>query len=235
MEIAEIFLQKISAYFMPSKFAERIFKVEALPLPVAVFYNLFPARVLQKVYRHIADTLQLENKGSLVDIGAGPGFLAKFIAEKYPNLRVIGIDLSETMLKIAGKKKKGLPNLDFGLMDAKELKFPENSIDYIVSTLAFHHLKDKIKALNEMHRVLKTGGTAWIYEGYGEATDDDISKSFQFHLLKIQKAVIRKVFSWHGFSKKEVENEIKPLVMESNFKTAIFSIDRIFLKIELKK
>lgn len=221
---------------MPFKFANKIIESEKLPWITAYFYNLLPARMLRPTYQYIANTLPLKNNGVLVDIGTGPGDLVKLIAQKYPNLKVIGIDLSGTMIKIAGKKREKLANLEFKIMDGKKLEFPGNSIDYAISTLTFHHWKDPLKVLNEIYRVLKKGGSSFIYDGYSGASDEDIDKSLEYPLkIKLPKIFIRKTLSWHGFSKKEYENCVKPLIEKSNFKKSNFKIDRICLRIELRK
>jgi ubiquinone/menaquinone biosynthesis C-methylase UbiE len=178
----------------------------------------------------------LENKGILIDIGTGPGNLAKLIAEKYPNLRVVGIDLSETMIKTANKNKKNLTNLKFKIMDGNNLEFEDNSVDYIISTFTLHHWRNPLKVLAEIHRVLKTDGRAWIYDGYSGATDEDIDKNLHYPLgIKIPRFLIRKVFSTHGFSNKEYNKDIPLLIKNSNFKNILLEKEGITIKITLQK
>lgn len=188
-----------------ANFKKKISEPEGMPWFLSHFYNLLPAKMLEPVYLWISETLNIENKGILVDIGTGPGNLAKLFAQKYPNLKVIGIDLSETMIKIANKNKGNLENLEFKVMDAKNLEFLENSIDYVISTFTFHHWKDPLKVLNEIYRVLKKGGQVFIYDGYSDVSDEDIDKSLKYPLgIKIPKIFIRKAISIHGFSKKRI-------------------------------
>ena len=203
---------------------------------IAHFYNFLPAKLLQPVYQHISRNLPLKNHGILIDIGTGPGFLARLIAQKYPGLKVIGVDLSETMIKIAEKKKKNSVNLDFKVMDANNLEFPDSSADYVVSTLTAHHWKTPLKVLNEIYRVLKPGGLCWIFDGYSGALDQDIDKSLKYpFFVKPPRSFIRKMFSWHGFSKQEIETKLKPLIEKSRFKQGLFQTERIYIKIELRK
>lgn len=221
---------------MSSKLDRKFTEPEELSWLVSLFYSWIPARMLQPTYQQIVGTLPLKNKGFLIDIGTGPGDLAQLIAKKYPNLKVIGIDLSETMIRIANKKKKNLPNLEFKTMDGKNLEFKEYSVDYIVSTLTFHHWKKPLKVLNEIHRVLKKGGQAFIYDSYSEASDEDIDKSLKYPFnIKIPKIFIRKTLSLHGFSEKEYKNYVKNLINESRFKRANFEQIGITMKIELRK
>lgn len=221
---------------MTNLFYKKFSEPEKLPWPAAIFYNFLPARVLRPMYQYIAQTLPLKNEGILVDIGSGPGNLDLLIAQKYPNLKVIGVDLSETMIKIAQRKKKNLTNLEFKIMDGNNLEFGENSIDYVISTFTMHHWKNPLKVLNEIYRVLKIGGQAFIYDGYSEATNEDIDKNLHYPLgIKIPKIFIRKVFSAHGLSKKDYEKYIQPLIRKINFKNILFKEEGITIKIALQK
>ena len=209
---------------------------ERLPRLIALFYNFLPARMLQPTYLQIAKTLPLKNEGFLIDIGTGPGHLAELIAKKYPNLKVVGIDLSEIMIKIANRKKAGLPNLEFRIMDGNNLEFKKDSADCIVSTFTFHHWKKPIKVLNEIHRVLKKEGKACIYDGYSDASDSDIDRSLKYLFgIKIPKIFIKKSLAFHGFSKKEYENYVRDLIGKSHFKKAVIEPAGIAIKIDLIK
>jgi len=209
---------------------------EKLGWSMAIFYNFLPARMLQPTYKHIAQTLPLENNGILLDIGTGPGFLALLIARKYPNLKIIGIDLSKTMIKIANKNKKDLPILEFKVMDGKKLEFSENSIDYIISTFALHHWRKPLEVFKEIYRVLKPDGQVFIYDGYSGISDNDIDLSLAYPLgIKLPKFFIKKVLSGHGFSKEGYEKNIKPLIAQCGFKEVALRPERVSMKIGLKK
>lgn len=102
----------------------------------------------------VINSLNLENKMKVLDIGIGTGLLT----ERMPNdLELYGIDISEKMMdKIKEKSLK--VNLQIG--NFCNIPFQDKYFDRIVSTFAFHHLKDKEKeeAFIEMDRVLKPYG-----------------------------------------------------------------------------
>jgi ubiquinone/menaquinone biosynthesis C-methylase UbiE len=221
---------------MSIKFNRKFAEPERMPWLIAFFYDLLPARMLQPTYQQIAQSLPLKNKGFLLDIGAGPGHLTQLIAQKYPKLKVIGIDSSATMVEIAKKRRKELANLEFKIMDGKNLEFNQNSIDYVISTLAFHHWREPLKVLNKIYRILKKGSQAFIFDIYSEFSDEEMDKSLAYPWgIKIFKRFIKKMLSVHGFTSKEYENEVCHLIVKSHFKKATFERAGIVMRIELKK
>jgi ubiquinone/menaquinone biosynthesis C-methylase UbiE len=104
--------------------------------------------------------------GTVLDVGAGPGYLSTSIAVKNPSLEVVGLDVSRDMSKIAraSARRAHVNNLHVLTGDAAEIGMPNESVDIAVATLTFHHLSNQSKAFEELHRVLKTEGQVWIYE-----------------------------------------------------------------------
>lgn len=106
----------------------------------------------------ISNFFDLSSKKKILDIGCGPGEFAKL----FNNLDYHGIDISDIYIKYASKNNKG----NFQVMDATDLKFPNNSFDYILIMAILHHLDDRAmnKVLSEAKRVLRPGGKLLIME-----------------------------------------------------------------------
>lgn len=81
---------------------------------------------------------------------------------------MIGIDLSESMLKVAKSKVKdaGLENIKLYRMDATQLKFKDHCFDKILISLVLHELDEELagKVIMEAKRVLKDEGEIIITE-----------------------------------------------------------------------
>jgi ubiquinone/menaquinone biosynthesis C-methylase UbiE len=101
--------------------------------------------------------------GTLLDVGCGPGYLAGRISRRFPRVRVIGMDINRDMLCRA---LSNFPDrsIDFCRGDAQALPFPDNAIDFIITTGAFHHWPDGRRSLQEFHRVLIPGGQLLILD-----------------------------------------------------------------------
>ncbi len=221
---------------MTSNLLKNFIEQERMPWLVAVFYNLFSSKMLEPLYQHIVRTLPLKDGGFLIDIGTGPGQLAQLFARKYPGMQIVGIDISKKMIKLSRKNKKNLENLDFELMDAKNLKFKKESVDFVISTLTLHHWQDPLKVLNEIYRVLKPGGKSWIYDAYHDVSQEEVKDNLKGFLgIKPPASLLKKLFIWHGFSKKDYEHYVKNIIKKSSFKEAFFTKEKILMKIEMQK
>ncbi|MBA7587365.1 Release factor glutamine methyltransferase [subsurface metagenome] len=125
-------------------------KIEQIPGPSAIFYNIFIKRLLSKPELKIAEDIVYKIKqGTLIDLGSGTGYLSIEIAKRMPKLQIYGIDLSRKMVQIATHNAKGIRNILFKNNNAAELPFKDESIDFIVSTGSFHHWKHPVKVFNE--------------------------------------------------------------------------------------
>jgi len=77
-------------------------KIEQIPGPSAIFYNIFIKRLLSKPELKIAEDIVYKIKqGTLIDLGSGTGYLSIEIAKRMPKLQIYGIDLSRKMVQIA--------------------------------------------------------------------------------------------------------------------------------------
>jgi SAM-dependent methyltransferase len=65
--------------------------------------------------------------------------------------------------------------VDFRHGDVAELPFPDGSFDLVVTQAAFKNFTEPVRALDEIHRVLKPGGTAIVEDLSADATHDDIA------------------------------------------------------------
>jgi SAM-dependent methyltransferase len=105
--------------------------------------------------------------GTVLDVGCGPGHLANLLASRF-GLDVTGLDIDVNMIDRAEKNACCLPEgaarpiFVVGSVDL--LPFDDASFDVLVSTLSVHHWSDKETGFREIHRVLRPGGRALIWD-----------------------------------------------------------------------
>jgi ubiquinone/menaquinone biosynthesis C-methylase UbiE len=97
----------------------------------------------------------------VLDIACGTGELEKLLLDSYPQLQIVGVDISEKMLEIARLK---LPNIEFIKASAIALPFDTSSLDMVITASAFHYFERPDLALTEIHRVLKPKGKLIIMD-----------------------------------------------------------------------
>lgn len=102
----------------------------------------------------------------LLELGCGPGFYARRLAERFRELQAIGVDLSERQLDRARTRAlaNGLTNCHFERANVLSLAQPDGSVDAIVASRLFTVLAEREQALCEMYRVLRPGGRCLITE-----------------------------------------------------------------------
>jgi len=106
----------------------------------------------------------------LLEVCAGFGDLAAWLAVNYPGVRVVAIDQFEGTVQIARSKHGHLPAIQFLTGDALNLaQFPDESFDQVIGQATMHHLSNNLpRASKEFARVLKPGGKCiFIYEPLG--------------------------------------------------------------------
>jgi ubiquinone/menaquinone biosynthesis C-methylase UbiE len=139
---------------------------EGIPWPGSVLYNkLSSSAIFQRHYEMVADDiLTYCRQGVLLDIGTGPAWLLLAIHRKAPQTRLIGIDSSSAMVTKAGQNTAGVNSIEINQGNADKIPFPDNYFDIVVSTASIHHWKHPTQSLNEIYRVLKSGGFTLIYD-----------------------------------------------------------------------
>ncbi len=122
--------------------------------------------------------------GRILDIGTGPGQIPLLLVERLADVNVVGVDLSEHMLRRAELRRARSPHanrLEFRLADAKGLPFPRESFDVVASNTILHHVSDPRQFLSEAWRVLRPGGAFLIRDLFRPPTSERASELVRTH------------------------------------------------------
>jgi ubiquinone/menaquinone biosynthesis C-methylase UbiE len=121
-------------------------------------------------------TKGLSEGAAILEVAPGPGYMAIEIARlgRFP---VTGLDISRTFVQIASENaRQAGVSIDFQQGDASVLPFAAESFDLVVCQAAFKNFVHPASALSEMHRVLRSGGSAVIQDMNHAASHQDIEK-----------------------------------------------------------
>lgn len=129
---------------------------------VAGVYDVFVNVINRKTHTALRKIVagMIESEDTVLECACGTGLLRIVIAKKCK--RLTATDFSEKMLKKAAKNCASCTNIAFRFADITALDFADNSFDKVVAGNVIHLLDDPMKALNELNRVCKPGGTLII-------------------------------------------------------------------------
>jgi ubiquinone/menaquinone biosynthesis C-methylase UbiE len=170
-----------------------------------IVYAPFARKIVQSL-------VTLEEEVTIVDLGTGPGLLAVELHKLWPRARIIGVDPSSEMLRIARRNagEAGMPDFEARLGTAEEIPLASGSADLVVSQSSFHEWEDPQKGLGEVFRILKPGGSL-ILKDYDGAWLSPWKRKLlgRFHHLEMFRFTFQQVadlLKEAGFEKTEGED-----------------------------
>jgi ubiquinone/menaquinone biosynthesis C-methylase UbiE len=104
-------------------------------------------------------------KGRIIDVGCGFGAMNIVLAHQFVESEVVGIDLSDPLLQLANRSAQAADLGDrvrFEKADVHQIPYDDDSFDVAISTNMVHLVDDPVRMLNEMERVLVSGGHLFI-------------------------------------------------------------------------
>lgn len=201
--------------------SQRVMEPEVIETLEEVYaYDRLSLKYLMILHNGFIETVinASPEKGRFLEVGCGSGRIAIGVAKYTQQVRIVGIDLSDSMLVVAkdNATKEGVNHrVHFKYADAKELPFEDNTFDSVFCHNMLHHLHDPIPVLREMARVVKPDGALLIR--------DLVRKSrfkAKLHVsvfgLTYNKLMKKEYYDSiiAAFSKKEFENFREMLSME---------------------
>lgn len=100
----------------------------------------------------------------VLDVACGTGELERMLLADDPALRVVGLDLSENMLRVARDKLAAHEGASFCRGSVEALPFADGSFDLAVTASSFHYFEDPVAALREMSRVIGPEGEVVVMD-----------------------------------------------------------------------
>ena len=114
----------------------------------------------------VLDQMKLASDDNVLDVGCGAGWLVRLIAERLPEGRVVGMDISDEMVRHARRNYVSVENAMFVIGGVDAVPWDANFFTHAISVESAYYWPDPARGLREIHRVLREGGTAWILINY---------------------------------------------------------------------
>lgn len=142
---------------------ERIFRDEEF----AGSYARRHQKMAEKFGHECAEKLSSHGfrTGRILDAGCGFGGTALVLAQRFPDGEIVGIDLSEPLLRLANQNAQAAKlerRAKFETGDVEKLPYGDHSFDAVLNINMVHIVENPVQMLNEIERVLVPEGFLFI-------------------------------------------------------------------------
>jgi ubiquinone/menaquinone biosynthesis C-methylase UbiE len=179
---------------------------------------------------------RLSSGCNVLEIAPGPGFFAIELA-KLGDFKITGLDISRTFVEIATANARNAgTKIDFRLGNASAMPFADESFDFIYCSAAFKNFSEPVKALDEMHRVLRPGSEALVVDLRKDVSLDEIDAYVkQSGRSRVDAWMTSWTFRCMLIKRAYTKDEFSRMAEQSQFGTCEIHVDSIGLEIRFMK
>lgn len=111
----------------------------------------------------LIDRVRLRPRDQVLDVACGTGIVSRYSAQRVgPQGHVTGVDLNPAMIEVARRAAAYYPQIEFLEGGAIELPVPDAHFDVVLCQQAIMFFPDRERAVQEMYRALKPGGSVGL-------------------------------------------------------------------------
>jgi ubiquinone/menaquinone biosynthesis C-methylase UbiE len=114
----------------------------------------------------VLEKMRLAPADNVLDIGCGAGWLSRRLARLVPEGRVVGMDISDEMVRRARRAAADCDNVLFVAGGVEAIPWEANFFSHAISVESAYYWPDPAAGLKELFRVLHEGGSAWLLINY---------------------------------------------------------------------
>jgi ubiquinone/menaquinone biosynthesis C-methylase UbiE len=109
----------------------------------------------------VLDLLEISPTDAVLELGSGPGVALELAAKRLPQGRIVGVDVSQTMVEMARHRNHHaieVGRVEVKLGTADDLPFGDATFDAALTINSLHIWTDPVAALREIRRTMRPGG-----------------------------------------------------------------------------
>jgi arsenite methyltransferase len=114
----------------------------------------------------VLEKMRLAATDNVLDVGCGAGWLSRRLAKLVSEGRVVGMDISDEMIRHARRASIDVHNLMFVTGEVAQIPWQPNFFSHSISVESSYYWPDPATGIRELFRVLHPGGSAWILINY---------------------------------------------------------------------
>jgi len=127
---------------------------DSIIVKIIPYYETMLSALIDSIHFDTNDAIRI------IDLGCGTGTIAKRLFEKFPNAKIVCLDIASNMIDIAKHKLSDHKNTEFIIGDFSKINF-EEQFDVVVSSLALHHIEsdeEKKEFFKKIYTILGKNG-----------------------------------------------------------------------------
>jgi len=114
----------------------------------------------------VLEKMRLATTDNVLDVGCGAGWLSRRLAKLVPEGRVVGMDISDEMIRRARRAGMDFGNLLFVTGEVREIPWQPHFFAHAISVESSYYWPNLAAGMQDIFRVLQEGGSAWILINY---------------------------------------------------------------------
>jgi SAM-dependent methyltransferase len=175
-------------------------------------------------------SLKVNDNDIILDAGCGSGLLSRHLVNTYDNIKVHACDRSSIRVQQAREysQVKGCGDIIYSEQGLEKTTFPDNNFDTVISRYVIEHLDNPQAVINELYRITKPGGQAYLIDVDGLFLNFfSLNERLNELLNIVNQSMPIDLF---------VGRKLGPMLLKAGFKNVKWSIStHVFDKLELAK
>ncbi len=114
----------------------------------------------------VIEKMELAATDNVLDVGCGSGWLSRRLSRLVPEGRVVGMDISDEMIRAARRTSQELDNILFVAGEVGEIPWEANFFSHAISVESSYYWPEPAAGAKELFRVLRPDGQTWILINY---------------------------------------------------------------------
>ena len=188
----------------------------------------------QRLAREVAKALPANAR--VLEVAPGPGYLTVALAKLGP-FKITGLDISQSFVRMASEqaKREGVA-ARFIHASASDIPLEDGLFDLIICRAAFKNFSEPLKALNEMHRVLKPKGRAIIVDLRKDASWEEVVAYVDgLHISHWNTWMTKFTFKHMLLKRAYTQGQMARLAGESDFKDCEIIQNAVGMEVNLTR
>src|SRR6266542_2792194 len=179
---------------------------------------------------------KIPSNGKVLEIAPGPGYFCIELAA-LGNYQITGLDISKSFVEIARKNAvEAGRKIDFREGNASAMPFKDNTFDFTFCQAAFKNFSQPVRAIAEMHRVLRPGGLSVIADLRNDASAEEIEREIKgMGLGWFNEVMVRWTFKQMLLKSAYSVDEMRSMISQTPFGKGRIDVNGVGFQVWLVK